>query len=86
MSAAAARSSFSGAPATVGAALTALFAAHPGLRDRIVGESGRLREHINVFVGGESVRYTGKQHPGRRRRRDHHPAGDQRRLRARATL
>jgi len=48
-----------GEPATVGEALQALFAAHPGLRDRIVGESGRVREHVNVFVGGESIRYTG---------------------------
>ena len=47
-------------PATVGEALEALFAAHPGLRDRIVGESGRVREHINVFVEGESIRHTGE--------------------------
>jgi len=48
-----------GAPATVGEALQALFAAHPGLRDRLVGETGRVREHINVFVGGENILYTG---------------------------
>ena len=40
-------------------ALTALWAAHPGLRDRVMTEDGRLRPHVNVFVGRDSVRYTG---------------------------
>lgn len=48
-----------GAPGTVGGVMQALFAAHPGLRDRIVGETGQLREHVNLFVGNESIRYTG---------------------------
>lgn len=47
------------APRTVGEALHELFAARPALRDRLVGETGQLREHINVFVGGENIRYTG---------------------------
>ena len=47
-----------GAP-TVAAALTALFARHPGLRDRVVGETGQLRQHVNLFVGSEDVRFTG---------------------------
>jgi molybdopterin converting factor small subunit len=46
-------------PITVGGLLQALFAAHPGLRDRLVGETGRLREHVNLFVGSESIRHTG---------------------------
>jgi molybdopterin converting factor small subunit len=40
-------------------ALAALWAAHPGLRDRVLTEDGRLRPHVNVFVGRDSVRYTG---------------------------
>ena len=32
-------------------ALDALFAAHPGVRDRILTEQGEVREHVNVFVG-----------------------------------
>jgi molybdopterin synthase sulfur carrier subunit len=48
-----------GVPATVGEALQALFDAHPALRDRLMGESGRVREHINVFVGGENILHTG---------------------------
>jgi molybdopterin converting factor small subunit len=46
-------------PATVSEALAALFARHPELRDRVLGETGELREHVNVFVGSESIRYTG---------------------------
>jgi molybdopterin converting factor small subunit len=47
------------ASARVGDALLALWSAHPGLRDRVMTEDGRLRPHVNVFVGRESVRYTG---------------------------
>jgi len=46
-------------PATVGDALAALWDAHPGVRDRIVTETGQVRPHVNVFVGDESIRYTG---------------------------
>jgi molybdopterin converting factor small subunit len=45
--------------ATVAATLEALFRVHPGLRDRLLTETGRLREHVNLFVGRESIRYTG---------------------------
>jgi molybdopterin converting factor small subunit len=45
--------------ATVGAALSILWTIYPGLRDRIVTEQGNVREHINVFVGQENIRYTG---------------------------
>jgi MoaD family protein len=40
-------------------ALDALWTAHPALRDRVMTEEGRLRPHVNVFVGRDSVRYTG---------------------------
>lgn len=42
--------------ATVGEAFGALFERHPGLRLRIVDEQGRVRPHVNVFVGTESIR------------------------------
>jgi sulfur-carrier protein len=48
-----------GAPATVGDALNALWSIYPGLRDRLVTEQGEVRQHINVFVGSECVRFTG---------------------------
>jgi molybdopterin converting factor small subunit len=44
-------------PATVNEALEALWQAHPGLRDRIVDEQGEVRQHINIFVGDEAIRF-----------------------------
>ena len=46
-------------PATVGEALEALWALHPGVRDRVLTERGEVRQHVNVFVGKESIRFTG---------------------------
>jgi sulfur-carrier protein len=46
-------------PATLAEALTALWAKYPGLRDRMATEQGEIREHINIFIGDEDVRYTG---------------------------
>jgi molybdopterin converting factor small subunit len=46
-------------PATVGDALARLWEIHPGVRDRIVTEQGDVRPHVNVFVGSESIRFTG---------------------------
>ncbi|HKW57118.1 MAG TPA: MoaD/ThiS family protein [Candidatus Acidoferrum sp.] len=40
-------------------ALEALWQKYPGLRDRILTEEGNVREHINLFVGSELIRYTG---------------------------
>lgn len=47
----------SGAPQTVLEALEALWQVHPALRDRIVDEQGAVRQHINVFVGNEAIRF-----------------------------
>jgi len=46
-------------PATLRDALENLCTSFPGIRDRIVNEEGQVREHINIFVGNEDVRYTG---------------------------
>jgi molybdopterin converting factor small subunit len=32
---------------------------HPGVWDRVLTEEGAVRQHVNVFVGDESIRYTG---------------------------
>jgi len=48
-----------GSPATLAEALSGLFAIYPGVRDRVTTEQGQIREHINVFIGDENVRYTG---------------------------
>lgn len=55
------RSSFpvEGAPRTVRDLLDAIWRIHPGLRDRIVDEQGEIRQHVNLFVGGEAIRLTG---------------------------
>jgi sulfur-carrier protein len=47
------------APTTLADALAALWILYPGLRDRVVTEQGQIREHINIFVGDEDVRFTG---------------------------
>jgi len=44
---------------TVTDVLTLLWTLHPGLRDRLVNEQGQVRQHINIFVGNENIRYTG---------------------------
>ncbi len=46
-------------PATVREALEALRALHPGVLDRVLTEQGEVRRHVNVFVGEESIRYSG---------------------------
>jgi molybdopterin converting factor small subunit len=40
-------------------ALEALFAAHPGIRDRVLTEQWEIREHVNIFVGNNEARSTG---------------------------
>jgi len=46
-------------PATLSEAFEDLYKQCPGIRDRLVNEEGQLRDHINIFVGNEDVRYTG---------------------------
>lgn len=41
---------------TVGEVLDAVFAEHGDLRDRIT-EDGELRRFVNVYVGGEDIRF-----------------------------
>lgn len=44
---------------TVRDAFESLWSLHPGLHDRIVDEQGEIRQHINVFVEKECIRFTG---------------------------
>jgi molybdopterin converting factor small subunit len=46
-----------GSPATVAETLTMLWKEYPGLQDRIVDEQGAVRQHINIFVGDEAIRF-----------------------------
>jgi len=46
-------------PTTLADALSALWTLYPGLRDRVATEQGEIREHINIFIGDDDVRFTG---------------------------
>lgn len=46
-----------GAGATAGDVLRALGRRHPGVADRVLDERGQVRQHVNVFVDGESIRF-----------------------------
>lgn len=48
-----------GSPHSVKEALTALWGLHPGLRDRVTDEQGQIRQHVNIFVGAECIRFAG---------------------------
>jgi len=45
-----------GATATVATVLDGLATKHPALERRIRDEQGRLRAHVNLFVGSDNVR------------------------------
>jgi molybdopterin converting factor small subunit len=34
-------------------------AEHPGIRDRVLDENGKIRRFVNVYVGEEDVRFAG---------------------------
>jgi molybdopterin converting factor small subunit len=46
-------------PKNLAEALSALWTLYPGVRDRVATEQGEVRQHINIFIGVENVRYTG---------------------------
>ncbi len=42
---------------TVGEALDALYAEHTELRGRLADDGGGLRRFVNVYIGGEDIRF-----------------------------
>ena len=46
----------SGDAQSVSEALVLLWREAPGVRDRVLTERGEVRQHVNVFVDGESIR------------------------------
>jgi molybdopterin synthase sulfur carrier subunit len=48
-----------GAAGALAASLERLWQECPAVRDRVLTERGDVRPHINVFVDGEDIRYTG---------------------------
>ena len=66
---------------TVGEALEALYAEHGELRGRLSDDGGGLRRFVNVYIGGEDIRFLdGLDTPGLRRRRADDPARGRGRL------
>jgi molybdopterin synthase sulfur carrier subunit len=43
--------------ATVGEALEALYGQHGELRSRLADDAGGLRRFVNVYLGGEDIRF-----------------------------
>jgi molybdopterin converting factor small subunit len=43
-------------PSTLSSVFDRLHAAHPGVVERALDERRQVREHVNVFVDGESIR------------------------------
>lgn len=46
-----------GAGGTVGAVLDDVVARHPGLRRHLRDEQGALREHVNVYLNDDDIRW-----------------------------
>jgi len=42
---------------TIGAVVEALEAAYPGMRERLIDDSGELRHFVNIYLNGEDIRY-----------------------------
>ena len=40
-------------------ALSALWKECPAIHDRVLTELGEVRQHVNIFIDGESIRYLG---------------------------
>jgi molybdopterin synthase sulfur carrier subunit len=43
--------------ATVADVIAAVEASHPGFRDRLLDDDGKLRKFVNVFVADDDVRF-----------------------------
>lgn len=54
-----------GQAASVGEALSLLWAECPGLRDRVLTEQHEIRPHVNIFADGANARHTGLALPVR---------------------
>lgn len=41
---------------SIGDVLDSLWRRHPALTDRVLTETGEIRQHVNIFVGNEDVK------------------------------
>jgi molybdopterin synthase sulfur carrier subunit len=46
---------------TVGAAITELQSRYPGIKERLVDDSGAIRRFVNVYVNEEDIRFLQNQ-------------------------
>ena len=46
--------------ATVGELFASVTAAHPGLADQLIDETGALHKFVNVYVNDDDIRYLNK--------------------------
>lgn len=51
------RKSLTATGSNLGEALIDLEARHPGFRNRLVNDDGRLRKYINVYINDDNVRF-----------------------------
>lgn len=51
------KSTVASSGATLGACISDLEAAYPGIRDRVMDETGQLRRFVNIYVNGDDVRF-----------------------------
>lgn len=45
------------AGATVGAVVQDLESKHPGIRERLCDEAGKVRRFVNIYVNGDDIRF-----------------------------
>lgn len=50
-------SAVTAAGATVGEVLAAVDAAHPGIRARLIDETGSLRRFVNIYIDDDDIRF-----------------------------
>ncbi|HVN88124.1 MAG TPA: ubiquitin-like small modifier protein 1 [Candidatus Binatia bacterium] len=43
--------------ATVGAVVNELESRHPGIKERLCDEDGRVRRFVNIYVNGDDIRF-----------------------------
>ncbi len=51
------QSEVSVAARTVSEALAALEAAHPGIKEKVCDDSGKVRKYLNLYVNDEDIRF-----------------------------
>ena len=47
--------------ATIGEAITELQSRYPGIKERLIDESGEVRRFVNVYVNEEDIRFLQNQ-------------------------